>query len=62
MKLIDLTGQKFNRLTVIKRSNKNKNKKVYWLCKCECGNLTVVSSDKLKGGITKSCGCLQILQ
>lgn len=34
----DLTGQKFNKLTVIKFSHFDKKKNSYWLCKCDCGN------------------------
>ena len=51
MKLIDLTGKKFNRLTVKKYVGKSK-----WLCLCECGNETIVHRDKLIRG-QKSCGC-----
>lgn len=57
--LIDLTGQKFGRLTVLKRAE-NRGKRVYWLCECECGKEKIVSSTDLKCGNTKSCGCLQI--
>jgi len=61
----DLTGQKFNRLTVIKRVDKpetRKNRGVYWLCKCDCGNerLPIASTGELKSNNTKSCGCLNI--
>ena len=54
---IDLTGQTFNRLTVIRRVE-NKGKNTMWLCKCSCGNETIVSASNLKTGNTKSCGCL----
>lgn len=58
--IIDLTGQKFDKLTVIKRdTNKANLKKVYWLCKCECGNYTSVQSANLVYGHTRSCGCLK---
>ena len=56
MKFIDLTGKRFNRLTVIKRVEL-KGKSTRWLCKCDCGNETIVTSEKLKSGHTKSCGC-----
>ena len=57
-KFVDLTGKKFGRLTVIKRSNKkSKNGSVLWECKCECGNQSCVSSQSLKSGRTVSCGC-----
>ncbi len=64
-KFKDLTGQKFNRLTVIRRVEKpkhRKNRAVYWLCKCECGSdkEIIVSTGEIKSGNTKSCGCLNI--
>lgn len=52
MKLIDMTGQKFNRLTAIKRIDLKK-----WLFKCDCGNEKVIDSYCVRKGITKSCGC-----
>ena len=58
MKRIDLTGQKFGRLTVIKLVGKYKNGDKVWKCKCDCGNIKNVSSSNLKGK-TKSCGCLK---
>lgn len=54
----DLTGRKFNRLTVIKFHHRNKRRKQFWLCRCDCGQHTVVDSSHLKTGNTKSCGCL----
>ena len=61
-KCIDLTGQKFGRLTVIERANNYVSPKgqqtAQWLCKCECGNLIVVRGDSLRTGNNLSCGCL----
>lgn len=53
----DLTGQKFGRLTAIKKIAHIKNRSI-WECKCECGNKVNVSISNLKNGNTKSCGCL----
>ena len=53
MKLIDLTGQKFNLLTVIEYLGNSK-----WLCECECGNLKIAYGSDIMSGHTKSCGCL----
>lgn len=53
----DLKGKKFNFLTVIRRSE-NKGKRTAWECKCQCGLICVIQSDKIKSGHTKSCGCL----
>lgn len=58
-RLIDLTGQRFGRLTVIERSNIKKDRTAaVWKCICDCGNETIVSRDNLRRGKTKSCGCL----
>ena len=56
-KRIDLTGQRFGRLTVIKECGRDKGRSVLWLCKCECGNEKVVDGRSLRGGRTTSCGC-----
>jgi len=56
--LIDITGNKYGRLTVIERAP-NKKKKPMWNCLCECGNKITARSDQLKCGDTKSCGCFR---
>lgn len=57
--LIDLTGQKFGRLTVLARAPENdKHNKPQWICQCNCGTQTLVSGKRLREGHTKSCGCL----
>lgn len=56
-KAIALDGQKFNRLTVIRRSERRASTGILWECKCECGNIAIVDSYKLRTGSTKSCGC-----
>lgn len=55
-KLIDLTGKRFGRLTVLYRAE-NKNGRVYWHCKCDCGNEKDILGSSLRSGATKSCGC-----
>ena len=58
--LIDLTGKKFNRLTVIKRSYpNNKRTAAMWLCECVCGAKKIIRGQSLRVGHTQSCGCLQ---
>jgi hypothetical protein len=56
-KLIDLTGQQFGRLIVIKKVKSN-SKETTWECKCECGNTIITKGIYLRTGDTKSCGCL----
>lgn len=57
-KLIDLTGKRFGKLTVICRVENNKHGQPQWRCHCDCGKETIVVGQKLRKGITKSCGCL----
>lgn len=58
-KAIDLTGKKFGRLTAIKRVGSDKYYYSTWLCKCECGKEKICTSNSLKSGKIKSCGCLK---
>lgn len=58
-KFIDLTGKRFNKLTVIERAE-NKGSKVCWRCRCDCGNECIVHGSSLKSGTTRSCGCWNI--
>ena len=54
----DLSGQRFGKLTVIKRKGTTKHGKVIWECKCDCRNITKVTTCSLRTGNTRSCGCL----
>lgn len=70
-KIEDMTGNIYNRLTVIgfdfERYNSDKTRKAqgeldgkvprYWICRCECGKMLSVLGNNLKMGTTKSCGC-----
>lgn len=56
--LDDLTGRRFGRLVAIERGKNAKNGVVRWICKCDCGNTTLVHRSSLQSGLTKSCGCL----
>lgn len=53
----DISGQRFGRLTVIEIDRIIDNITM-WKCRCDCGNITSVSIANLRGGHTKSCGCL----
>ena len=61
MKKIDLTGQIFGKLTVIKEAEPhiqpNGKKRTQWECLCSCGNTTIVKTENLRNGHTTSCGC-----
>ncbi len=57
--MLKLIGQKFGRLIVLKRMNKDKQGNYCWLCKCDCKKETIILGSSLRSGNTKSCGCLQ---
>lgn len=58
MRKINLTKQKFGRLTALEEAGRDKWGNVLWKCMCECGKTTIVYCGSLKNGNTKSCGCL----
>lgn len=57
----DLVGQKFGKLTVVKRAPDSMTKqgthRMMYECLCDCGNTVVVLAANLRNGNTKSCGC-----
>lgn len=58
---IDLTGQRFGRLTVLEKVDyKDTPQKceAKWRCQCDCGNIVEVRGTSLRKGATQSCGCL----
>ena len=60
-KTIDLSNQRFGKLTVISRAKKpegSSSTSAFWLCRCDCGNEKIISGNSLRQGKTKSCGCL----
>ena len=59
-KLIDLTGQRFGRLTVLEKDTNRLTKSgSYWICQCECGKTKSIKSSSLRRGEIQSCGCLR---
>lgn len=56
-KFIDITGQKFGMLTALYRGE-NQGRRAVWVCRCDCGNIHSVIGECLRGGHSKSCGCL----
>ncbi|MDF2636521.1 MAG: hypothetical protein K0R78_3395 [Pelosinus sp.] len=62
MRVLDLTGEKYGKLTVIKRSHQDKGWAWYWQCLCECGNITTVKGSDLrrKKKAIASCGCSRV--
>lgn len=55
----DISNQKFGRLTVLYKLHNYHKQGAYWLCICDCGNLTEVKGAHLRDDDIKSCGCLR---
>jgi hypothetical protein len=58
-RIIDLTGQRFGKITVMEFYGTTKARQAIWTCRCDCGNEINVRASSLRNGDTKSCGCLQ---
>ena len=59
MHVIDITGQRFGRLTVIERAGSTQAGLACWRCHCDCGNEIIVRGHDLRQGKTQSCHCWQ---
>lgn len=60
MKKINLINQKFGLLTVTKEAQRTNGKRPMWVCECECGGQTEATTNSLRSGNTKSCGCRKL--
>lgn len=58
-RMVNIAGQKFGRLTALKRVGTAPDKQSLWLCQCDCNRETTVKSGNLRSNHTKSCGCLK---
>ena len=57
-KRLDLTGQRFGKLTAIACTDKKTQRGFcYWTCLCDCGTTILAASGDLRSGNTRSCGC-----
>lgn len=52
-------GGKYGRLTVLERVKEKRSghTRTFYICKCECGNITKVRNDGITSGRARSCGC-----
>ena len=57
---IDLTGQRFGRLIVIKEDGRAVDGSVIWECRCDCGNVTREIGTRMRNGYVQSCGCAHV--
>lgn len=56
---IEMSGQRFGRLTVVERNGSYRGKKAIWRASCDCGGEISVIGVNLRNGHTQSCGCLK---
>ena len=59
-KRIDLVGQRYGRLLVMRDVGRTRFNKVLWECRCDCGKIVTVCSTGLRTGNTRSCGCFKL--
>ena len=57
--IIDITGQRFGRLTVVACAGRTKRGNTIWTCRCDCENKKIGQASHLRSGSTMSCGCLR---
>lgn len=60
MRILELTGQRFGRLTVLECVGKDDWHHTIWRVRCDCGNVLNVRGSHLTSGNTKSCGCYNL--
>lgn len=58
--MIDITGQRFGRWTVVGEVRDSAGKHAGWKCRCDCGNERTMRGSQLRNGKSKSCGCLSV--
>ncbi|MBO6041441.1 MAG: transcriptional regulator [Oscillospiraceae bacterium] len=56
---LDITGQRFGRLTAVRPLPERESGSVVWHCRCDCGNEIDLSYNSLASGNTRSCGCMR---
>ena len=56
---ISLIGNRYGKLVVIERVENNRYNHICYKCKCDCGGETIVYANRLRQGVTNSCGCLK---
>ena len=54
-----MPGERFGLLTTITRASNTKDSHKRWVCRCDCGTITIVTASNLKKGNSKSCGCVR---
>lgn len=59
---LDLSGQRFGKLTIIKRDGATASGSAVWLCRCDCGGEIKTNATTLRRGEAVTCGCGRVDQ
>ena len=59
-KKIDMSGQRFGKLTVLREDTSKAGTAAWWICRCDCGEITSAKGTSIRYGTTSSCGCGRI--
>ncbi len=54
----EMAGKVFERWTVLGQAVTSKSGAAQWLCRCDCGNESIIPGWNLRKGLSRSCGCL----
>lgn len=57
LRIDDIAGKVYGRLTVVKYAYTKEHGEVFWYCLCSCGNEKIIAGRSIKRGLTVSCGC-----
>ncbi|MBR6849359.1 MAG: hypothetical protein IKM88_03890, partial [Lachnospiraceae bacterium] len=58
--MVDITNKKFGKLTALYPTKDRSGSNVKWMCRCDCGNMVLISTGYFKNGrdtSRMSCGC-----
>lgn len=55
---LDIAGHRFGRLVAVSPHSQDRFRRWRWVCRCDCGSITIAASNNLRTGNSKSCGCL----
>lgn len=58
-KIINMVGERYERLLVTSRADNNKSGRAMWNCLCDCGKTKAIIGVTLRNGRSKSCGCIR---
>jgi hypothetical protein len=58
-RIVDETGRRHGRLTVMAFAGLDHQRRALWRASCDCGGETVTTGQLMRGGTTRSCGCIR---